>query len=645
MTTSRPATRTRVKVQGSVRAELHALAVHSSCGGKRLDYATIEQFAVPRGTKSFADQTLADIDQQDCVVEAELYDGEWHAVHFGRLVAQRLATSARGESLIFTSRLEPFHFGGPLLGEYSLISTAKGDDTGVVRNPVVFNPEYEGLILPNYLPLGNLHLIAPPESLGNESLQSFLKKRRAGNPGNEDLRKAQVKSSGGQDVFYFNLRFAALYLLQQCNPLQAFVKNPSFREIVDVLPEDPRILRAHKQPLGKYLPDQLDALLHPYGFGWYVLHASDQERKIQIFARGIDAAPYEAGLQAAGSTIDLARSNAEEIDLAADLTSRMTNRVRVLGAYPEVEVTIELVPAWSETWDNIEQIERLARYNEDEWRDVPELARVWRDWVFNEAGDYDKTRNKLPDNGKKLATLLGVCQVKRRRLEPTITLARDGSPIGQTSGVTVEWWQNNDATWRPLDELSAEGRTVKLLRHELGIRFDGVEPPWEIMAQGKNAKVRVTATIAGDQRLEQLVDFTNQSPLTAPLEEVFDVPSKFKLRQIDSSSIYADQVQAGTLAASTEDDRDSALLFAGEILENWNQASIHGQVTITGCGWPVARGLGRTLGQIFGRGINLRTNHQATKTPRHPSIAGIELDFQNQTTTLVLDTYRTDPLR
>jgi hypothetical protein len=40
---------------------------------------------------------------------------------------------------------------------------------------------------------------------------------------------------------------------------------------------DDKVLRNHKQPLGKYLPEQLDALLRPYGFDWCVDYQRERD--------------------------------------------------------------------------------------------------------------------------------------------------------------------------------------------------------------------------------------------------------------------------------------------------------------------------------------------------------------------------------
>jgi hypothetical protein len=158
-------------------------------------------------------------------------------------------------------------------------------------------------------------------------------------------------------------------------------------------------------------------------------------------------------------------SNAEALDLTADVSSRCVNQFRVLGDHEQVEATFELVPAWPKDQDESDIEDLMA--SSDKWLQSNSTSRTWRDWVLNEAGDYNGERDGI-DKTYDLAPIIGPCTAKRRHFEPTITTDTDGLPFGSCGGMTVEWWDKeggDDGTgaWRPLSDISAEARTVKIL--------------------------------------------------------------------------------------------------------------------------------------------------------------------------------------
>jgi hypothetical protein len=272
------------------------------------------------------------------------------------------------------------------------------------------------------------------------------------------------------------------------------------------------------------------------------------------------------------------------------------------------------VPAWPKDQDDSD-IEDLMD-SSDKWLQSNSTSRDWRDWVLNEAGDYNGERDGI-DKTYDLAAIIGPCTPRRRHFEPTITTDTDGMPFGNCGGLTVEWWDKDggdDGTgaWRPLSDISPEARTVKILSEECGIRFDGDVPPSELIDQGidadtgmPNAKVRVTASLRADRRVEAFA--TAFSPLDPWTNfETIDVGSRFKKRRIDKSSIYFKKVRDGQMTSTKVDDLLAATAFARQLLANWNQASISGTLTLTGCGYRPTAALGRPISGISGRDVDFR---------------------------------------
>jgi hypothetical protein len=671
MVLSRPAAQTRVTIDGADRSdEFHPLSIDLSTGGGRLDTATLEIVKIPRDTFEFEDEALIDFEGvgAECEISVELPDGSYQVIHWGTLAAQTIALDGGGHRRGLVSRLEPRHFGLPLWG-MPCRATPKSDgaaeedededkpektpQTVIVPIDVVFNPEYDGRCVGNRGVTKSIKdaVFVPPEQLRFSELNRAVS-------GAEKKKGVEASTVDGLKVAFWDLSQAVQILCRLCNGDEPFVKNPSPKDLDTLFKGSEALLRAHKQPLGKYLPEQLDVLLRPYGFDWCVDCLSPGKRQIRVFARGQGTAGT-VKLQPRGAALDMDKSNAEHLDLTADLSSRTASAFRLLGDEVQIEATFELVPAWPKSQDD-SPLEDLIPPSEDEQKTdhawlklgVANTSRAWRDWVLNEAGDYTGERDGISET-YDLATILGPCVAKRRKFEPTITLGDDGSPIGEAAGITIEWWDKDQpdavtdspGAWRSLKDISPEARQIKILAHECGIRFDGDTPPQEIQAQGvdedtglPHGKIRVTASIRADQRLE--VQKSDPSPLDPVRQiETIDVGSRFKMRSIDKSSIYFKKVKGKLLESSQLDDTDDALKLVQQLLTNWNQASVAGHITTTGCGYRAAGVLGRPISGVDGRNIDFRTTHPDVET-KYPVVVGLHYDFTNQTVALVLDTFR-----
>jgi hypothetical protein len=522
--------------------------------------------------------------------------------------------------------------------------------TVIVPEDVVFNPDYQGKCVGNRSISQSIRdtIFVPPEQLRFSRLQGAVS-------GAEKDKALDPVTADGVKVGFWNLSQAVQILCDLCNRDETNIKNPLPKDLDALLGKTEALLRGHKQPLGKYLPEQLDLLLRPYGFDWNVDYLAPGDRRIRVFARG-RGKPGLVKLQPSFAPVDMDQSNAEVIDVTADISSRCVNEFRVLGDHLMVEATFELVPAWPKATDEATDIDLIpagdAEHLEEGGTNPKWLAygdentsRTWRDWVLNEAGDYDGERKGIR-KAFDLAQIIGPCVSRRRKFEPTITLGTDGNPIGSWGGITIEWFDSADGEegkWKDISTLQ-DGRTVKILDHECGIRFDGDLPPTDLMVPGidpktempKN-KIRVTASIRADARLE--IFARSPSPLDPQVNtETIDVGSRFKLRVVDFSSIYWEKVDEKKLHSSQLDDREDARKLGQQLLANWNQASVNGTLTLTGCAYRTA--LGRPIAGIQGRDIDFRTTAAKAAEARYPIVVGQRYDFQSQTVSMVLDTFR-----
>src|ERR1700733_3098274 len=89
----------------------------------------------------------------------------------------------------------------------------------------------------------------------------------------------------------------------------------------------------------------------------------------------------------------------------------------------------------------------------------------------------------------------------------------------------------------------------------MGIRFTGSTPPPQLMAQGTNIQLRVTATVRGDSRLAVSVPRQSSSPNLRNVELFLDLADRFHNRTKIKTGPYA-SILTGPLASAGDDSRD-----------------------------------------------------------------------------------------
>lgn len=652
------------------------LHVEQSCGGGRLDYALLD-----------ADPGHPLIDRnRDPLLDVELKSFvEWHRivevvlplptgpqlVHRGMFASVNAVLSDRGPMLQLTSRVEPHHFGVPVHA-MMIFSRLESEPAAVrLHEPLVFNPLVDGA------PLGNRSQTAWQESpVFLDWRQSQTETAREWN-GQGPLTTATLPEVDGQlqvrpQGEFWTLAEAVRYLCQHCNAEQRHVRNPNASQLANMAGLE-RIIRHIVIPLGLSLPEALDRVLEPHGWTWRLQYGAPGDLPTITLVQQSVGPEAAVRYQRPGNQVELDQTNCESFHLALDNGRRLLNRAYVLGAFYEIEATFELVRAWPADLDDTDP-EQLVK-GSPEWLLNPALARVWRDWVLNEAGDYVGLRDEItapPDLNQLLqgieagapteqaaVAVAGVAfpvaasledeedQVSpqqffalRKRFLPTIALADDFSPAGEWNGIRVQVSLDGGATWSETgnenDEDTSDGQygPIALLNREAGIRFDFDVPPQKLLDAGENVRVRVTATLRSDRRLWGIAR-SGDSVNPADVPGLFDLPARFACRLIHPSSTFYSDVAAGLRPAAIVDDRQRIQRYAEELLAAWNQADLAGVIVLHGIDHPVE--LGAIVTAIGGRQVGLATGGSLN---RFPQIVGLSYDVARQSTTLHLTAFR-----
>lgn len=632
-----------VYINGKLEPDVHLLSATLSAGARNLANAQIilEPTLRKKGRSRLLNQFLVEFEQAEVEV---VIDGNFRSVvHWGKILSKDARLDEAGDGMIYTSRIDDQHFGVPLTVSYYW----HPKESRVVAHdlPTVLNPDYDGKSAKN---------------MATRRAPGAMRYRLLLHPDSTQTTTATTYNAAGKPG-YWTLPEAVFYLCATLNRAQTYIKNPTLAELNAILPKSESLIRNHECRLGAYLPEQLDNLLEPLGFSWTVDFLARGNRKIRVFRRG-KGRDNPLYLQPPGSVVDLNLSNLEQCTFKADVADRAFNQVTVLGDYEQYESTFLLVPAWEKKYDNRDVND--FQKNAEGWATTPALERVWRDWVLNEAGDYIGFRKKI-QQAYNFDAIFGKGKwiPRRRKFEPCLTLNHDGSPKGHSSGVYVEWFDKiGDGQWHPIDDLAPEGRSIRVLERECGIRFDGLEVPRQIRAMVNHLDlplIRVTAVVRSDTRLKRVQSAYNAQNSSKPIpdrdgnaeppqragtilrdlkEEIIDVASRFKYRQ-RSKVTPKSRFNVDQFKVDEADDRRSADDTGKQLLTAWNAATISGKATITGIDYNFRQAVGTIVTGIVGRDVSF---DNAALDPLYPNIMSITIRPTDQVTELSLDTPQGD---
>lgn len=594
---------------------LRLLSITRTAGGSQLDEAS---FAYDLGALN---ETLTDIQTPTAwarQVEIWLYpdspdDEEEEAagtpLFWGDLTEQSISID-RGEQAIIRAQVRPYHFGGPLTVYHAWDPVAE-QTVDVFRDPV-FNPRIDD------------------ETIGNESalqrepddatVPLFL------DP--ESTRTAEAMAVQGVTArLDWTLERAIRTVAFLCNEDEEFVDNidPDDDEDSSVYDDVPALLNL-RLDRGQYLPAYLDAMLTPHGLSWYLRITDDGEggttRQITVFRRGVGP-EKEIYLQRPGEDLDIAKSNT--LRLAQSISvGELVNRVVGHGSLDEYEVTIELYRGWPEADDSLDA--------DDLKKSDPESSyttkqNVWRKWPGNEAGDYSGTRSgtaPIPDTALDLSSI-NIHIPMRRTIGPVLQTDDDGRRLPPV----LEWYDGDAEEWQRVPPEWG----YQLLDGEIGVLFSGDTPPEDLIAQGSNARLRITGTVQADKRFEYISEPRNSSPNLRDSTLWLDLSDRFHYRK---------RMLTGDLASQLSDSSGDDVDDSQDLIEYCNQArdledSAVMRADIVLHGVLTDYEIGDLITRCEGREISFNRNSKDAEDKRYLQVVGLQWNPQEQTTVLTVE--------
>jgi hypothetical protein len=637
----------------STDQNLQVISVRRSANGEEQDYAVL------RYKLEETDERVVDFSIEEGVVrQVDVYanlnevfgsgSGET-LVFWGELVEEQ-SRVGRGEEIFDIPKICNYHFGsrlyGPVMPKAGVNSGAlSGDETTQRHGPILFNPEIDGIVVGNRSAaqlalnglnsLADLYLWIEPESMRTANAVDYQDPINPADTPNPDK---------------WGLTEAVWTLLWSCNPDETFIQNPWKGHLENVfnllgnfgLSSTERELVNVKLRNGGYLPELLDELLIPRGFGWYVkpIYSGGGPAKANMilffqYGRGPEVT---LRMQRPGETLSPLPANLDQLEIATDI-GNIANTVVAFGGYIEREVTIELKRGWPADKDSL-SYDVLTESTGDQFEDN---KNVWRLWVGNEAGDYNFTRP--PVLGKPWLTIdgnaLDLTDVfvdwlpQRLQMHDCLTQYPESpDPAQSNNGAArrrqpfVEWQDPAQGNaWKPLPG----GWGEVLLENQIGIYFGADEPPRELIEAGEAARIRITGTLRSDMRLTATAAQLPSSPNPRQVELFLDVSDRFFDRQVETTGDHR-SVLEGLPTADERDDTDKIVKFVEDVREIEDAANLTASFRIPGI--HLEYEIGNVITKIDGRNIVLNRKTPTADTQLFLQIMSIELNCAEQWTEL-----------
>lgn len=559
----------------------------------------------------------------------------------GDLDMQSITLRSGQEGVVVAARLQRHHFGDVLVGPVVYDPESEPPQPSKYRRlaeDLRVNPLIDGEIEPNRSTrkLDDVWYIwVDPESVRTDEAREY--REALDDPELWDLRE---------------LLRSLCYLL---NREEEHIKNPDLGEPAeaggspgetpeaDIFHDAPKIENL-TLPRGGYLPDYLDAILPPHGYGWHVAVSEAEpdggglatlERRITIFRR--TAGPRKVvRLQQLHAVHDPRRDNLPALSVDTDVAD-LANEIICDGGFKEIEVTIELYRGWPESDDDLTPAE-LKRSDPESLFYREGKHDAWRLWIANEAADYSATRETvapIPEGpGFQLDPEL-IRTPRRRTFGECLTLDESG----RRREPYVEFHDPQEDRWRPVPREWG----YDILETQLGVRFTGDTPPDELVDLGEDARIRVTATVPTDARLTSTAERQPESPSGRTVKLWLDVSDRFAFRELRSTGEFASRFWQDPEAEPPEDepvyefddrdDTDEIKTYAEVVRAVEESASITASITLAGI--DLSYRIGDVLVEVAGRGISFNRNSRDSQTKKYLQVTGLRYDVRSQTTTLV----------
>ncbi len=606
----------------SVVEHLRLLRIVRSAGGRESDYAVFAYDLDKTGQRLVDLQTLTGWNRQIEVLglgDTGSPDGE--VLFWGDLSAATIAIDPTGEFATVQAVISPHLFGDPILGQK--VIDPLDDDLNIVDYHVtpVFNPLVDGEVRKNMSettdPDGNYKPWVDPDSISSDAASSLH----------------------GTSGAFWTIDEAINTLQQAWNGDEEFIEN--FDAVDNDIFDDAEELKNVLIRRGRYLPDALDALLYPLGFNWFVDFSyedtadpgdgSDHEptwevkRSIVVFKRG-SGVEKQVYFQRPGEAFDPTKSNAPNVGVNWDVAD-LANIIEGYGSFQEREITIELYRGWHPAHDHLKaddldlENKNSAFYMQTWGRNVHRL------WIANEAGDYTGLREEI-DDIPDLRDVFDGYVPKRRRLYECLTFTDDENR--QRRPAFAEWYNPEVEAWEPIPP--EWGYTI--LSEQIGIYFTGnlANGPAKLIELGDDARIRVTGTIVGDQRINRFSTTSGNSPNSRDVTLFLDLSDRFHDRQRNGAGNYASIFYGITIEADEADDGSALQDYVDQLSVIEESAALDAEVSLHGIHFDYK--IGDIVTAVEGRNISLNRNSPDSDTKRYMQITGLTIDYQNQQTIL-----------
>jgi len=537
-------------------------------------------------------------------------------IAWGFLSKNPQAINAQAESTSFEARIANFHF-GKRLTSYPTLEPEDWVRLDVMR-PLVFNPEIDEKIEPNK----------------SSQVDATHKWNYVIDP--ESLRTTHSQSYQGQTASLWTIADAVLALCWWLNPNETYIKNPTKDDLKDQFAVRDTLLKNVEIPSGAFLPEALDALLTPFEYGWHLVHMGGfiRQTTIRFFARG-EGNGRQVLLQRPGELRDLKKNNVAEFDAVYDIFE-LANIIEVHGDFLKREATFELKKGWDPQYDtkDITDISKGEAFYEQH-------PSVGRKWILNEAGDYNNVRPEITAPYSLDSLFPSKQQVRRRRFQRCLSQHPDADDL-ESNGFCLQWYDaSQDGATSP-DEFFDPGWIrvtwpFSVLEKECGILFEGSTPPgplWDLMSVPSKARVRITATVVGDQRLKGIATKRANSPNAQDVPLVLDLQDRFGFSKVDATSIFNGR------PSIARDDTTAIQTYAETVRDIEDACHIHCSLTLEGIQHPQYK-IGNLLTNVSGRNLTLNAfSPSGAANTRNPQIVGFVWHLQgNQRLELLLDSF------
>lgn len=589
-------------------------AISRSAGGRSIDYCTFTVDLGKRGERLVDMRTPTAWNRQIEVRQKsteppELDDNgdpidDSDPVFWGMLGSQTLYLTRREESATITARMDHYLFGTPIVG-MRVRNPQTGTNVTLEMDPF-FNPLVNGVIWANRSThrnlVGDYCLWVHPESVKTVPAETY-----------------QGETSRGT----WTLADIVHSVCGLLNSNESFIKNPTRAELqASITDRSPPEVQNFYLRRGLYLPQALDAILEPHGFGWFVkitrAESGASVRKITVFKRG-EGDEKEIYLQRPEETLDVAKSNVEELTHELSV-AELANRIYGYGAFQEREVTIELYKGWLAAEDSYTPEELDKTDPTSDYAAHPDAHRLW---VANEAGDWTGYRAEITGT-LDLSSVFTSIVPRRRRIDDCCQRDVNGRRIPPV----VQWYDPVDSTWKYIPPGS-----YQVLTDQIGIRFTGSMPPTDIGLGAAGTKVRITGTVAGDSRLYKEATRRDESPNGQNVTLYLDLSDRFFDRSVQTTGTYASAINADAIYQPEDlDDGDDLQAYVNEVRNVEDAANLRVSITLFGIHRDYE--IGDLITRVAGRSISFDRLSDDTEETRYLQVVGIDFDRARQLTVL-----------